>query len=119
MGPVRVGIFARPGATRQAAGASYWGIMELSGHLAERTISIGNTAGRSFTGNHGDGELATSGSPNVVAWPIGTASGTGFRGGSYTSGRGHVTTSCRASGSYNESGGAAASYSGRLVRTAP
>jgi len=54
-GPLRVGIFATPDSDRVRAGASYWGIMELSGNLLERTVTVGDAAGRAYEGNHGDG----------------------------------------------------------------
>ena len=68
LGPVRVGIFAANGSNtgRVSAGASYWGIMELSGNLAERTISINFGYGRLFTGATGDGLLASNGDPNIA-----------------------------------------------------
>ena len=54
---MRVGLFATNGADRISAGASYWGIMELSGHLCERAVAISYVDGRAFRGTHGDGEL--------------------------------------------------------------
>jgi len=66
-GPLRAGVFAAPDSRRVAAGASYWGIMELTGNLWEEVIVVGNLAGpwdevrkqgRSFAGTHGDGTLA-------------------------------------------------------------
>ncbi len=69
-GPVRVGIFARPGSTtRQEASASYWGITELSGNLWERTISVGISNNRLFTGLHGNGALTSAGLTDVTDWP--------------------------------------------------
>jgi formylglycine-generating enzyme required for sulfatase activity len=56
--PLRVGIFATPESGRVAAGASYWGIMELSGGLCEYAVTVGNYRGRRFVGVHGDGSLA-------------------------------------------------------------
>ena len=50
----RRGVFATPDSGRVAAGASYWGIMELSGNLWERVVAVGNPAGRRFAGTHGD-----------------------------------------------------------------
>jgi formylglycine-generating enzyme required for sulfatase activity len=67
--PLRVGSFARPGATRQDAGASYWGIMEMTGNLMERTVTIGHIIGRNFTGIQGDGTLSINGHANVNLWP--------------------------------------------------
>jgi formylglycine-generating enzyme required for sulfatase activity len=69
-GPVRIGIFeGKP--TRESSGASYYGIMDLSGNVVEMAVTIGNNAGRSFTGNHGDGELTEQGSADVPSWPRG------------------------------------------------
>lgn len=76
----RCGIFATTNSTRERAGASYWGIMEMSASLWERTITIGNSTGRSFTGLHGDGKLTTGGNADVNLWPA-TEIGVGFRGG--------------------------------------
>lgn len=84
-GPLRVGSFATAGSTRVQAGASFYGIMELTGNVWERTVIIGDAAGRSFTGLHGDGALGNS-DANVTAWPDpDTAPVAGFRGGSWVS----------------------------------
>ena len=86
LGPVRVGAFAASGGsnTRSMAGASYYGVMELSGNLSEFTITVGNEAGRSYSGRHGDGALATNGVANVPNWPLGDT-GYGHRGGNFAS----------------------------------
>ena len=84
-GPLRVGIFAANSLNsgRITAGASYYGVMELSGNLWERPVTIGNATGRGFTGLHGDGALDASGEANVSNWPGTDAVGAGFRGGSW------------------------------------
>jgi formylglycine-generating enzyme required for sulfatase activity len=86
-GPLRVGSFAAlnyGGASRVNSGGSYYGVLELSGNLRERVVTIGNASGRAFTGLHGDGKVDTSGNANVTSWPASnTALGTGFRGGSW------------------------------------
>jgi hypothetical protein len=65
-GPLRGGLFATPDSDRVAAGASYWGILDLTGSLYEEVICPGNVAGpwrehrgrgRGFAGEHGDGTL--------------------------------------------------------------
>jgi formylglycine-generating enzyme required for sulfatase activity len=56
--------------------------MEMSGNLWERTVTVGNTTGRTYEGNHGDGELSTLGLGNETSWPVGGLGG-GFRGGSW------------------------------------
>ncbi|MFZ4397559.1 MAG: hypothetical protein ACOYOU_18265 [Kiritimatiellia bacterium] len=54
-GPLRAEIFAAPRSSRTGAGASYWGILEMSGNLWEQTITVGSKAGRRFEGTHGTG----------------------------------------------------------------
>jgi formylglycine-generating enzyme required for sulfatase activity len=69
--PLRVGIFAAslgaPG--RAEAGASYYGVMELTGNVAERTVNVNAPAARAFTGTPGDGNLTTTGDADAPAWP--------------------------------------------------
>lgn len=85
-GPGRVGMFATGSSTRQQAGASYWGIMELSGNLHEQTVTIADATGRGFTGLNGNGNLNAAGHATITAWPgltsgqITAATGSGIRG---------------------------------------
>ena len=59
--------------------------MELSGNLWERSVTVGNSTGRSFAGRyHGNGALDSSGNPNVSTWPGTGATGAGFRGGGWS-----------------------------------
>ena len=83
-GPKRCGVFAASAVnkTREETGGSYYGIMELSGNVYERCITVGNPEGRSFTNANGDGVLTASGLANVNSWPLANI-GWGFRGGSY------------------------------------
>jgi len=55
--PMRAGIFATPDSGRVAAGASYWGILELSGNVREQVVTVGHPKGRQFVGTHGVGTL--------------------------------------------------------------
>ena len=66
-------------------GASYYWVMDLSGSLWERLVSIGHPAGRAFDGTNGDGELSPEGYANTRKWPVGKedAGGVGFRGGGF------------------------------------
>lgn len=88
-GPVRVGAYATGSSTREESGASYWGVMDLSGNVWERTVSIGDEAGRGFTGLHGDGTLSVEGNADVDNWPglvsgqVTTGEGAGVRGGGW------------------------------------
>lgn len=137
-GPLRVGAFAGTSASRFQAGASYYGIMELSGNLAERIVNAGDVAGRSFTGLHGNGTLLRDGSADVNYWPgingnsstgsangifngttgITEAAGSGFRGGGWTSPSGFLPVSER--GTAVSANTTRQNYNGfRGVRTAP
>lgn len=68
-GPLRCGIFATSTSTRAEAGASYYGIMEMSGNLEERVVPLGRSSARNFTGIHGNGVLDSNGNANVSTWP--------------------------------------------------
>ncbi|MEY3438636.1 MAG: hypothetical protein RL265_1221, partial [Bacteroidota bacterium] len=91
-GPLRVGSFATASSTREQAGASYYGIMDLSGNLWDRTVSVGNATGRNFTAPiHGNGLLTSDGFCDISTWPgyvtnkVSGATGAGFRGGDWGS----------------------------------
>ena len=113
-GPTRVGIFATATSIRIQAGASYWGIMELGGNVIERPVTVGNAAGRLFTGGHGDGTLAESGSADVVGWQIG--GGIGYRGGSFTY---TPVLSSRSNAAYSNEAWSPKDCGWRAVRSAP
>lgn len=113
-GPLRAGIFSTSSSSREQAGASYWGILDLAGNTVELCVSVGYPGMRPFTGKHGDGRLTTAGYANVSDWP----SLLGKRGGAY----GNAALQCRVSDRYF------AVYNGmtlsgangfRHVRTAP
>lgn len=78
-GPLRCGFAARSNSDRFRSGATYYGIMEMSGNLIERCYNVsmfnpgsGPTGGGYFNGSHGDGELSAS--PNSGSadegWPM-------------------------------------------------
>jgi formylglycine-generating enzyme required for sulfatase activity len=80
-GPVRNGIFAAKNATanqRQQSGASFYGVMELAGNLAEMVISntipyysgdCSSPPQHAFSKNiHGDGNLNNNGNCDVSNW---------------------------------------------------
>jgi len=137
-GPYRVGSYADSSSTRQNSGASYYGVMDLSGSLWERPVTVGNgtsgtvIGGRAFAGSHGDGTLTTLASYHGNAtnpdWPgydttyptrgISGAVGSGSRGGTWLSG----ATFARASDRYFAaitSPTRYLHYGGRLARTSP
>lgn len=119
-GPLRNGIFAAStGNTgRITSGSTYYGILEMSGNLWERVVSLGNATGRTYTGLHGNGALDATGYANVSNWPADDAIGGGFRGGNWNQASSYLCISNRIFGAltgntreYN--------YGGRGVRTAP
>jgi formylglycine-generating enzyme required for sulfatase activity len=118
-GPMRVGNFGQGVNTRVATGATYYGIMEMSGNLWERVVSVGNSAGRAFTDVNGDGVLNATGDANQATWPGTGGNGAGLRGGSWSN---NPTTPCRISDRINASfatSSRSSNYGGRGVRTAP
>jgi formylglycine-generating enzyme required for sulfatase activity len=87
-GPLRSGCMARTSTTRAQAGASYYGVLDLSGNVWERPVTVGNGTpgafgGRNFTGLHGNGKLDSGGNADVTNWPATDAIGSGFRGGQW------------------------------------
>lgn len=70
--------------TRSVLGASYYWVMDLSGSLWEKVITIGNPIGRAFKGSHGDGILDFGKATNED-WPSNDneVGGFGYRGGGY------------------------------------
>jgi formylglycine-generating enzyme required for sulfatase activity len=121
-GPMRVGAFATSSSTRVTAGATYYGIMEMSGNLSERTVTIGNATGRAFTGTHGNGLLTPEGNASIdINWPGIGAAGAGTRGGSWNNvdwGGYYFQVSARinAAATFSSRYGM---FGGRGVRTAP
>ncbi len=80
-GPLRVGLFAEGATGRESAGATYYGIMEMSGNVYEQCVNTRDAVGAAFTGTLGDGVLDVNGNANVASWP--TATGIALRGGSW------------------------------------
>jgi len=118
-GPMRCGIFAASAVApdRVESGASFYGVMELSGNLVERMITIADGTGRAFTGNHGDGYLNSSGHQNE-GWPNTSANGSGLRGGAYQRVVGELRTSDRTM-AHNHVGTRISYLGFRSVRSAP
>ncbi|PKP46620.1 MAG: hypothetical protein CVT95_06770 [Bacteroidetes bacterium HGW-Bacteroidetes-12] len=118
--PYRAGIFAASLATpnRVEAGATYYGIMEMTGNQWEYVMPVGRAESRTFNGSHGDGSIDAAGIYNVANWPT-SIWGLGVRGGSYGDTADKIRTSSRYVAHHHSSTGArVASYGGRGVRTA-
>jgi formylglycine-generating enzyme required for sulfatase activity len=73
LGPLRCGFAAKNATGRLSAGASYYGIMDLSGNVFERSYPvIFGYSSLNFNGDHGNGELSTgpfAGYANQ-GWPL-------------------------------------------------
>jgi formylglycine-generating enzyme required for sulfatase activity len=96
-GPTRVGSYASGQTTRVGSGAGYYGVLDFTGNLWERAVSVGeSTSGRLFDGTkHGDGTLNVSGDADQSSWPSTSATGAGFRGGNWTTPVSYVRLSDR------------------------
>ena len=84
---LRNGVFAASAVTknRRETGATYYGIMEMSGNLLELTVSVTTTEGRNFRRTlHGDGTLLADGRADALYWPSGSIDYS-VRGGSFLS----------------------------------
>jgi formylglycine-generating enzyme required for sulfatase activity len=98
-GPLRVGFAATTTSNREEAGASYYGVMELSGNVYEQCLHVGynggsgNGAAPIFDGVLGDGALSTSGFANAANW--GTVIRSVVRGGNWKNVPEHCRTSNR------------------------
>jgi formylglycine-generating enzyme required for sulfatase activity len=128
-GPLRSGIFASSSANRVTSGASYYGVMDFSGNLKERVVTIGNSLGLNFDGRPGDGSLTSTagfeGNANVPNWPgfdatpghgVTTADGSGFRGGSWSDSSSYLRISDRSDAALTSTY-ATNSFGGRGART--
>lgn len=115
IGPLRASAFAGSATSREQAGASYWGIMELSGNESEICVSVGNASGRAFTGGHGDGELTSSGAADVGQWPTSSSVRLGYFGGAEV----RIRVSCRYQAAQQISSARYYDIGGRGGRTAP
>ncbi len=114
-GPVRAGAFARATTGRRDAGASYWGIMELSGNLWERVITVGRSEGRAFTGVHGTGSWDFP----ATGWPIVNELAYGVRGGAWNTTSDTMNRVSDRSFASVQNPNRSTSYGWRAVRTSP
>ncbi len=109
-GPLRCGIFAKISTTREQAGATYYGVMEMSGNVHERSVTVGNPTGRLFDGLNGDGLLSVNGNANVNNWPgflsgeVTGSTGSNNRMGNYALNSNYIRISDRIYGVYTISG---------------
>jgi formylglycine-generating enzyme required for sulfatase activity len=114
---------------RENTGASYYGVMGLSGNLWELCVTVGNASGRAFLGNNGTGELnhfgnfpgTTQAKPGGdLGWPGLSVWGVGNRGGSWYTASAELVLADRSYGSGLEGYTGRSNDTGfRCARTAP
>lgn len=85
-GPVRCGLFATSATNQTQAGATYWGVMEMSGNLKELCVSVGNP--------NFNGSSCGTGVYNAAYWNTVVGS-YGVRGGGFLSADSTLRTSDR------------------------
>jgi formylglycine-generating enzyme required for sulfatase activity len=115
-GPIRVGNFANNASNRFQAGASYYGVLDLTGNQWEPYVSVTWVATRSFKGNpHGNGLLLPNGNHDVSGW----VSSMGLRGGGYNTNSplNNATISSRTEASQNYNSQRLVTIGVRLGRT--
>ena len=123
-GPLRCGFSATSSTTRLGASSSYYGVMDLSGGLWKRPVTVGNSTGLGFSGTNGTGVLSTNGNATNSDWPgctsgeVTGATGAGFRGGGWSVGATYARTSDRSSAAYTFAS-RYSDFGGRCVRTSP
>lgn len=84
-GVLRTGFAASENTNRLEAGASFYGVMELSGNVWEQTIMIADES-MIFSGSAGDGLLGENGDANQADWcNPNTAEGVILKGGGWGS----------------------------------
>ncbi|MEP7264413.1 MAG: SUMF1/EgtB/PvdO family nonheme iron enzyme [Bacteroidota bacterium] len=103
-GPSRVGVYATSSSTRQTAGASYFGVMDLSGNVMEYVVAINSTAASNvLTRTWGNGILDAAGQHDVAVWPVNNTAAVNFattnliglRGGAWNNGVAELQVSSR------------------------
>jgi hypothetical protein len=63
-----VGSLANQNSNKLSAGASYYGILDLTGNAIEPVVRLENIS--NFSSVNGDGSLSVNGSSNVPFWPL-------------------------------------------------
>jgi formylglycine-generating enzyme required for sulfatase activity len=83
--PMRCGYAANDQTDRLRSGASYFGVMEMTGNLWEQCINL-SAKGILYEGTHGDGEISADGFATNSDWEPATGIASGVRGGGWNSG---------------------------------
>jgi formylglycine-generating enzyme required for sulfatase activity len=117
-GPLRCGFSAGAATNRVQAGASFYGVMDMTGNVFEQCVGGYNFNFSSFNGLNGDGTISANGFFNTANWPIsgGGQSGGIARGGSFNSGVNELKISDRGTMTNNFNQSKQAVVGGRGVR---
>jgi formylglycine-generating enzyme required for sulfatase activity len=83
--PMRCGFAANDQTDRLKSGASYYGVMEMTGNLWEQCINL-SSKGILYEGTHGDGEISIKGEATNTDWEPVSGLASGVRGGGWNSG---------------------------------
>ena len=86
IGPTRVGMYATSVSSRALSGATYYGIMDMTGNLKEYVVHAG--VNPKFTGRHGTGVKIEYNQVETLQWPgevipLDRSRGISYRGGWY------------------------------------
>ena len=94
---IRCGFAATATTNRVQAGASYYGVLDMTGNVAEQCIGGYSYNYSTFTNVCGDGSLSTVGNANVATWPSpgGGQGGAIIRGGDWYSSASYLAVSIR------------------------
>jgi hypothetical protein len=108
------------GGVRLAAGAGYYGAMDLGGNLLEQVVTLGHPQGRAFRGTHGDGRLGPQVRATNPDWHADAdTSAYATRGAGWTSHPNHARTADRFSGLRRGGTRRSPAAGFRAVRTLP
>lgn len=118
-GPLRCGFAPRAATSRVEAGASFYGVMDMSGNVSEQCVGGYNFNYSTFTNTCGDGELSLLGEANIMGWPAtggGNGGGAVIRGGDWYNGWDHLRVSTRQNMTTNFNNSRSSVCGGRGVR---
>jgi formylglycine-generating enzyme required for sulfatase activity len=119
-GPLRCGFAASSTSNRTVAGATFYGVMEMSGNVVEQCLGGYSYNYSAFTNVSGDGNLSATGIADTPNWPLnggGNGGGGTCKGGNWYDAAGTCVTSNRDWMTWNGNQARDNRVGGRGVRT--